>query len=86
VYVAKHHRIPVEITFEEFLKFTAISTCFYCKEPVKWSVRNIPVEGAGYNLDRKITISDMSLKMSWFVVKSVIGSEATILAMKNSQS
>jgi len=49
----KNPPIPVSITFEDFVKFTEVNLCEYCRRPVYWSVNNLAKNGAGYNLDRK---------------------------------
>lgn len=51
----KSRNIMVDITYEDFIKFTKIQTCTYCDEPLIWSKHkkwksNIKCR---YNLDRK---------------------------------
>src|SRR5208337_1663427 len=41
----------VLITYEDFLKFTEVTVCYYCEDPVAWSRHNWTA-GAGSHLDR----------------------------------
>lgn len=46
---ARHRKIAVTLTYEEYVGFTVTSMCHYCSHPILW----IPFNGAGYQLDRK---------------------------------
>jgi hypothetical protein len=41
------------LSYEEFVKFTALDRCHYCWSPIRWSEYNININGNGHNLDRK---------------------------------
>lgn len=45
--------IVLKLTYEEFLKYTDITNCEYCLNPVKWTKYNLIKNGYRYNLDRK---------------------------------
>jgi len=46
---AKRRGISLELSYEDFVKFTAEKVCHYCYSPIKWTEYN----GSGrYNLDR----------------------------------
>jgi hypothetical protein len=47
-------QIPFSLSFEDFVKLTEIKQCHYCKEAIFWTARNLPKNGSGYNLDRKV--------------------------------
>lgn len=42
-------RVPLRISYKQFLKFTDIKQCFYCEEKINWQ----PFKVNGYKLDRK---------------------------------
>ena len=44
---------PIDLTYEEFVEFTALGFCHYCDLPIKWSEYNPHKNGSGYYLDRK---------------------------------
>jgi hypothetical protein len=44
-------RHSVNLTYEQFLEFTKIDRCFYCRARVEWA--EVSGQGASYNLDRK---------------------------------
>lgn len=58
-FVAKaSKRYPVQITYDDFLSFTAVTQCHYCDGPISWlqfqtRPRNRKSKGQSYNLDRK---------------------------------
>jgi len=43
----------ISISYEDFLEFTKIDTCYYCGNTVHWSEHNVGQNGPSYNLDRK---------------------------------
>lgn len=43
----------LEISYEEFVKFTTITECHYCGSTVHWTKYNANKNGFSYNLDRK---------------------------------
>jgi len=43
----------VDLTYEQFVKFTEINECSYCKSSVNWSAYDYKKNGSAYNLDRK---------------------------------
>lgn len=50
----RHKGIPVELSYEEFLEFTRLKNCHYCRSPIPWE----PFSRSGgykkaYFLDRK---------------------------------
>lgn len=47
---SKKRGLLVEISYEEFLQFTAVATCHYCGASIKWSKHS--ESGLAYNLDR----------------------------------
>jgi hypothetical protein len=51
----------VELTYEDFIKFTKFKTCIYCKNELQWSEYDIRKWGQRYNLDRKDTLKGYSL-------------------------
>jgi hypothetical protein len=44
-------RYPVKLTYDQFVRFTKQSHCFYCRAEVLWAT--VSGHGASYNLDRK---------------------------------
>ena len=51
---AKERRIDVHLTYEEYLRFTEIPDCHYCKNSIYWRPHNNDVnKTAGTWLDRK---------------------------------
>lgn len=44
--------IPI-MTYEEFIEFTEINNCHYCKKEVKWDKHSYKCKNKRYNLDRK---------------------------------
>jgi len=56
--------VPVELTYEEFLTFTAVPICHYCDSPLEWSPHQttLGVKSANkVNLDRKDNSKGYSL-------------------------
>lgn len=53
--VNKHRKniVRVDLTFDDFLGFTKIPTCYYCGEPVVWEPYRKLGKSNAYNLDRK---------------------------------
>ena len=53
---ANTEKHSIELTFEDFLKFTEIKTCHYCKTEIPWQPyrysKNNYTKGGGYFLDR----------------------------------
>ncbi len=49
---AKDNRF-IDLTFEQFLKFTEISECHYCGLEITWAKSSTNKNGNNYNLDRK---------------------------------
>jgi hypothetical protein len=47
----KHHPKLVSLTYEEYLEFTKVKTCHYCKTPIVWNPHGN--QKSGYKLDRK---------------------------------
>lgn len=51
-----HRKLKVDLTYDEFLEFTKINTCHYCKNDIKWNSYT-RVKGKfisrSYFLDRK---------------------------------
>jgi hypothetical protein len=45
-------RFAIGLTYEEFLEFTKVSKCSYCKGEVTWTRFNTAEFGSKYNLDR----------------------------------
>lgn len=50
---AKRKNIPISLTFEEFVLFTKINECIYCKNYVTWTKHKKRNSNIRYNLDRK---------------------------------
>jgi hypothetical protein len=48
---AKYRRISVDISYEEFVRYTEITECFYCGVDINWPKPHS--DDGGYNLDRK---------------------------------
>lgn len=51
-----HRRIPVDLTYEEYLEFTKIPDCHYCEDGIPWSpygCLNGKFISRAYYLDRK---------------------------------
>lgn len=48
---AERKSLPLSITYEQFLEFTKINECFYCKNKINWIKHGKKV--SSYNLDRK---------------------------------
>lgn len=46
----KHLKV---LSYKQFLKFTTILNCHYCKSPITWAKYYPNKNGSGYNLDRK---------------------------------
>lgn len=46
-------RLRLEISYEEFVEFTATTECHYCGSPIHWTMYNANKNGFSYNLDRK---------------------------------
>ncbi len=42
-----------DLTYEQFLEFTQIVQCSYCRFPIKWTCHSSKGEPSGYYLDRK---------------------------------
>lgn len=53
IHAAKHRGIPADLTYEQFLIFTSITSCHYCGEVVSWKKYDVSRRGHRYNLDRK---------------------------------
>lgn len=52
VYDRKRAGQDSNLTFDDFLEFTAIDHCHYCDESVFWAERSLQANGYAYNLDR----------------------------------
>ena len=53
-FVAKRTKRPFNLSFQDFLQFTKIHTCYYCNCLVIWNPHfNKEVKYSGYNIDRK---------------------------------
>lgn len=50
---AKRRGIPVQLSYEEFVEFTSIVECVYCKTPVSWLKHHTKGCEKRTNLDRK---------------------------------
>lgn len=50
---AKARSIPVTLTYEQFLNFTTVSECHYCRVPISWAKHSKTKFSAAYHLDRK---------------------------------
>lgn len=52
---AKKKKIPISLTYEQFLAFTKIEKCFYCKSQIEWQdhASSDKASSSGYNIDRK---------------------------------
>lgn len=54
---AKKRSLSIDLTFEQFLLFTAVKECHYCSAALTWSEYSSSRRGQtnyqGYNLDRK---------------------------------
>jgi len=61
--VARYESRKIDLTFDEFLEFTKISTCSYCDTALQWSERGSYLgESRPYNLDRKNNAEGYSKK------------------------
>lgn len=49
---SKRYKHPCELSYEDFVKFTKIKHCHYCKKEVNWSEYTKADKKGGYNLDR----------------------------------
>ena len=50
---AEKKKIPVSLTYEEFLTFTICEVCYYCNSFVEWNEKRTRQSSRAYNLDRK---------------------------------
>lgn len=50
---SRNEPVPVDMTYEEFVRFTGHKQCSYCDSDLNWTATNLKKHGASYNLDRK---------------------------------
>lgn len=50
---SKSKKIPMSLTYEEFLQFTNVKNCTYCRAEIQWTEWSYKGYSAKYNLDRK---------------------------------
>jgi hypothetical protein len=53
VRAATRRRIPCALTYEEFLEFTTVLSCYYCGDTIQWTRFNAQAGNQRYNLDRR---------------------------------
>lgn len=57
---ANHNSKPISLTYEDFLSFTKITKCHYCKSDIVWMMYGTNRTSSAYYLDRKINESGYS--------------------------
>lgn len=53
VWSAAYRKLPVSLTYEEFISFTSVTECHYCYGAIVWSLyKRTKTTTSAYNLDR----------------------------------